>query len=697
MLLAGFATLAAGACSPTVMPDGGGARCVPGMTIACACLGGRRGAQTCRPDGTYGACDCAIPVDAADDGAADAADAVSPRMDAFSAGDSALPDADRDAAPDAADGAGSRGPPVWDGTLPTNGVCSLDGWCWRSPVLGWTSLFSVWGSSATDVWATGEPSSTGEDGAVLHWDGTRWTGIVGLRTPRIGRVSGSGPADVWITSGTDFLHWDGTRWSSVRSDSTEMLSSIWVRAADDAWAVGAHGIILHWNGTTWAPSPSGSVLSLNAVFARAVDDAWAVGMDRTVLHWDGTRWSERTAGLPAAGSVTAVWAATSNDAWIIVDATVYRWNGTTWTTTLTSANRYTFISGTSSSDILVGGAGGSSGAHWDGTSWSYAYGGCSGGAAWPAAPADYFVVSSLYGFSAGPSASCTAARVRIGTREVQFNTFPFGDLDPIEVESVARDDILVRDAAGTWFRGDGRRPFTAMPPLPSATDAVRAFLGGDIWSFGSSVVAHWDGSNWVRTTPAATTTVRPTAIWANTPRDVWIVDNSGAAHWDGTTWATTLPPPGGTSYGAVWGIGPRTVWAAGRVGVAHYDGSAWTAYPGSETFSGLSLWGRSESEVYAAGSYGGVFGWDGARWNELMSAGYPFPGTVALRKFVWLDGPELWAVDSQHVGRWIAGSWRESPIGWPLSMPAGSVSISGRASDDLWMISGGRTMLHRGP
>ncbi|MEZ4409997.1 MAG: hypothetical protein R3A52_26505, partial [Polyangiales bacterium] len=33
-------------------------RCVPGMSVACACVGGATGAQTCSAEGVYGACVC---------------------------------------------------------------------------------------------------------------------------------------------------------------------------------------------------------------------------------------------------------------------------------------------------------------------------------------------------------------------------------------------------------------------------------------------------------------------------------------------------------------------------------------------------------------------------------------------------------------------------------------------------------------
>jgi len=36
----------------------GGSSCTPGASVACACSDGGQGAQTCRPDGTFGDCQC---------------------------------------------------------------------------------------------------------------------------------------------------------------------------------------------------------------------------------------------------------------------------------------------------------------------------------------------------------------------------------------------------------------------------------------------------------------------------------------------------------------------------------------------------------------------------------------------------------------------------------------------------------------
>jgi hypothetical protein len=54
-----IAVLGAFGCVAEPGPDAGaGARCVPGMSIACACPSGLPGAQTCQPNETYAPCLC---------------------------------------------------------------------------------------------------------------------------------------------------------------------------------------------------------------------------------------------------------------------------------------------------------------------------------------------------------------------------------------------------------------------------------------------------------------------------------------------------------------------------------------------------------------------------------------------------------------------------------------------------------------
>jgi hypothetical protein len=62
--------------------------CVPGASVACACVTGQQGAQTCTSAGTFAACLCAVPpVDAGGSGGADGA-VTSPSDDVAAVGGS---------------------------------------------------------------------------------------------------------------------------------------------------------------------------------------------------------------------------------------------------------------------------------------------------------------------------------------------------------------------------------------------------------------------------------------------------------------------------------------------------------------------------------------------------------------------------------------------------------------------------------
>ena len=229
-------------------------------------------------------------------------------------------DADASAADASGDGA----------TIPG---CSKDGWCWSTPTPQGNLLFSVSGSSASDVWAVGGA------GAIVHWDGRSW--------------------------------------AEVPSGSQDPLSSVWSASASDAWAVGYNAAVLHWDGSTWSPAigvptpPAGCFSDdtiWSAVWGSGPSDVWIVGLCEApklfgaAIHWDGSQWTPFT--LPE--GFGAVWGTGPNDAWAIGsdDADLFHWDGQSWTTVSTgqsSQHGGTAIWGASSSDLWLGCDGDNSG------------------------------------------------------------------------------------------------------------------------------------------------------------------------------------------------------------------------------------------------------------------------------------------------------------------------------------------------
>ena len=106
------------------------------------------------------------------------------------------------------------------------------------------SLFSLWGSSSTDVWAVGG------GGTIRHY------------TQAAGWTAAGSPTHV------DLRALSGSR-------------------ANDVWAVGDAGTIVHYDGAVWTvsatPFPAGRARDLYAVWASPDGDVWVSG-DRTLLR-----------------------------------------------------------------------------------------------------------------------------------------------------------------------------------------------------------------------------------------------------------------------------------------------------------------------------------------------------------------------------------------------------------------------------
>ena len=101
------------------------------------------------------------------------------------------------------------------------------------------------------------------------------------------------------------VHWDGTRWQPAASPTTKALYAVDMVSADDGWAVGGsatvyggQGIILHWDGSAWQEVTMPAQVGLHGVAMVSHDDGWAVGFRsyyyglgyNYILHWNGASW-----------------------------------------------------------------------------------------------------------------------------------------------------------------------------------------------------------------------------------------------------------------------------------------------------------------------------------------------------------------------------------------------------------------------
>lgn len=89
-------------------------------------------------------------------------------------------------------------------------------------------------------------------------------------------------------------------WFRVESGTTEDLTAVWVRANDDAWAVGANGTVLHWDGAAWSANASGTAEHLSDVVALSANEVYVTARQE-LRRWDGAAWSVAVAAPPLGG------------------------------------------------------------------------------------------------------------------------------------------------------------------------------------------------------------------------------------------------------------------------------------------------------------------------------------------------------------------------------------------------------------
>jgi hypothetical protein len=225
-------------------------------------------------------------------------------------------------------------------------VLHFDGTRW-SEVPGFTAgqfeesvaLQSVWGSSATDVFAVGS-AFDGEFNlsAIFHFDGSNWlrVPVTGTVAPGLADVWGSSPTDVYAVGRNDvaepatgvILRYDGTRWAPVLEQEGLALSAVWGSSASDVFAAGFRvegpeedpqiiGTILHFDGNSWSPASLPATGVLNEVWGSSATDVFSVGEAGVILHYDGTAW---TAITPTTSNLLGIWGSSLSDAFAVGEA-----------------------------------------------------------------------------------------------------------------------------------------------------------------------------------------------------------------------------------------------------------------------------------------------------------------------------------------------------------------------------------------
>lgn len=150
------------------------------------------------------------------------------------------------------------------------------------------TVFGVWASSPTDVWAVG--GRVGRYGFIWHYDGTTWTNVelpdnvpldnTGER-PGLFKIWGRSATDIYAVGGSGLmLHYDGTAWSVVPTQTNQALFT--VHGNDDTViAVGSQGVVLDGTGASIGPE---TTHLFQGAFVTDSGEAWIAGLDGVVYR-----------------------------------------------------------------------------------------------------------------------------------------------------------------------------------------------------------------------------------------------------------------------------------------------------------------------------------------------------------------------------------------------------------------------------
>jgi len=581
----------------------------------------------------------------------------------------------------------SHGKQLWGvGTAGT--ILRFDGRSWAIEPSGTNeTLTDVWGSGPSDIFAVGE------QGLVLRYDGSTWKAHdrvdLGLNA-----IWGSGPTDVFAVGLQGFIqHYDGQRWSTQRigpnkfdSTNSDALTDLWGSGPNNVFAVGGRGMILHYNGKRWQQQKSGTDRALAAIWGSAKDNVFAVG-NRVTLRFNGRTWSPMDSAPKAylldvwgsgADQVFAVGKPDSYGSKPVVslfDRTTWhkRQKGITWPVNA--------VVGTAGGTVYAGGRSGGI-ARLDGSSWM--------------------------------------ALSRVITERV----YKLWGSSAHDVYALARGKIF-------HFDGCGWSPVHI--PTKNGINGVWGSGPRDVHAVGSGGTAlRYDGRSWKMIhTPTAETLL---SVWAAGPKTAFAVGKRGTVlRFNGTAWSA-IPSPGKISFKSVtgysannvvaWGYGERGakkkhqlwryngsgwtelgapdtpisgIWVGPRVVVIlagesfegnerilRYDGKTWQRQklrPDDEYAYAHAIWGRAHDDLYAAGSPGEVFHYDGRSWASRRIG--VKKGAVSLwgtKSTLFLGG------DKGVLVRIPAKLWKERQTAAP---PANVVTVRAVRKPPEWPAAGG--------
>lgn len=531
----------------------------------------------------------------------------------------------------------------------------FDGQAEAVPLAGNSGINAVWGSSASNVYAVGW------DHTIYHFDGDMWdlVDVSGL-FPDGGSSSfiddffavwGSSGSDVFAATDGAIVHFDGSKWA--RTDLGFWVREIWGSGENDVYAVGDNATIGHFDGSTWTTTelPDADGRSLGDVWGSGPNDIYVVqSRGNKYFHFDGMAWS--TFEVDAFNQLTAVWGSYTNDVYLIGTSGAILHSDGTGFLQLNGTNRPYLVDGwlEENGNAMVVGVGrdiysleNDELAVVEESPEDSSDGKVE--AVWPLGGGDV-LMATTYG---------SIYQYRAGTFEAT-KLIPDYSLSPHlrSLQGRSSSDVVAAGDLRRLFHYDGQT-WQRLPTGAPLLRDVATLPEGYAWAVGvDGVVWEYRSGTWTEIrSPGSGFTL--SGVWAVDANHVFAVGGHGEALvYDGATWSPITGEPR-WDFKRVWASGPDSLYALGEeTPLLHYEGEAWhtEALEGKYYSTWTGIWGRNRNDIYAIGGNcsspdildgplceTGVLHFDGTSWTTLYSSDSDedVRGFVLLLD-VWGDG-----------------------------------------------------------
>jgi hypothetical protein len=220
----------------------------------------------------------------------------------------------------------------------------------------------------------------------------------------------------------------------------------------------------------------------------------------------------------------------------------------------------------------------------------------------------------------------------------------------------APDNVYAVGEAGTIVHCTGSNPCSLVTPITSNNlNGIWGSSSNDIWVAGDNgTILHFNGSSW--STVTSPTSRYLTSVWGLDANNVVMTAAGGAGantmiFWDGANWAAF--PFMNDSLLSVWGTSNSNIWAVGYAGIIdHWNGTNWTRWSFVSSEMLLTVWGASADDAWIGGDRGNLFHWTGSGWNTIPT----WSSLYMITSAHGTSANDVWFVGGPAIQHWDGAS-----------------------------------------